>query len=445
MDKIGPFKIYFKSIVEKLANVEVKENNMDNLPKENKEFLEENIKEILNMKEITTCEVCDNTKLTSKLNLGLHPMCDDLIKIGDHRVCKEYPIELLHCSICNTVHQKYQIPKQDLFPSDYHYRARFTGDVLNGMKQLVEDIETEFGSVEGKHVLDIGCNDGSLLDFFKAKGAFTYGIEPTDAAKDAKEKGHMITNAYFDEEVAKDYIKPDIITFTNVFAHIEDLNGLLDNLKLLMKEDTLLVIENHYLGAVLDKNQFDTFYHEHPRTYSLNSFAHIASKLGREVISVDFPSRYNGNIRVVIGDQDKMEKNTLSNIITCLSEEAYFSEELSVMNLSIQRWKINKLAEILRAYKKYGKLEAKAFPGRAAIPIKLLGLDENIIKCVYEKPGSLKIGYKVPGTNIPILSDDEIGDLSEKKCILNLAWHISSEIETYLRSKGFKGEIINII
>src|SRR5205814_1542893 len=128
---------------------------------------------------------------------------------------------------------------------------------------------------------------------------------PTDAYLDAKAKGHQMTNAFFDREVAKKHIQPDVVTFTNVFAHIEDLKGLEDAVRILMKEDTLLVIENHYLGAVLEKNQFDTFYHAHPRTYSLKSFYQIAENLGRQILDYEFPSRYGGNIRVVIGDKKR--------------------------------------------------------------------------------------------------------------------------------------------
>ena len=391
------------------------------------------------LRTINKCEVCDNTDLSLELNLGYHPMCDDLIKVEINKQNNEYPIKILYCNKCFTAHQKFQIPKQELFPLDYHYRAKFTKDVLDGMKQLVENIEFKYGSIQGKKVLDIGCNDGSLLDFFKEKGAMTFGVEPTGANFEAAQKGHYIVNAYFDKKVAENHIKPDIITFTNVFAHIEDLEELINNLKLIMNENTLLVIENHYLGAVLEKNQFDTFYHEHPRTYSLNSFYHIAKKLNREVIDYEFPSRYGGNIRVIIG------KGTSVNFKEIFDKELNFSLEFKKMNKDINIWKIEKQKEIQEAINKYGLLEAKAFPGRSAIPIKMLELNENHILKVYEKPGSLKIGYKVPGTNIPIVSDDDMGDLSQKPVLLNLAWHISSEIEKYLRSKGFKGQLINII
>ena len=74
------------------------------------------------LKSILNCEVCGNTSLKPVLNLGKHPMCDDLVPVGDPRVCKEYPIEILYCNVCRTGHQKFQVPKEELFPKSYHYR-----------------------------------------------------------------------------------------------------------------------------------------------------------------------------------------------------------------------------------------------------------------------------------------------------------------------------------
>jgi hypothetical protein len=399
--------------------------------------------------EIKACEVCDGSELISVLDLGSHPMCDDLVPNNDLRVCKEYPIEIMYCKTCNTAHQRYQIPKAELFPLTYHYRSRFTADVLNGMKNLVLRTEEVFGPLKDKTVIDIGCNDGSLLDFFRAQGAITVGVEPTGAYSDAGERGHILLNSFFTEQVAdlllKEYGSPDFICFTNVFAHIEDLKSVIKALNVLSSANTKIIIENHYLGSVLNGNQFDTFYHEHPRTYSFQSFTFIAEALGKEIVNVDFPARYGGNIRIFIGGRDFMGKRNYDNTEVVKLEQE-FAALFKKMKGGIELWKKRKKKQISSYVKMNGKIKAKAFPGRAAILIKLLGLDESLISAVYEKPGSMKIGHLVPGTRIPILSDLELfAEQKVNESVLNLAWHISPEIEAYLRKNGFRGDIINIL
>ena len=155
------------------------------------------------------------------------------------------------------------------------------------MEDLVKDCK-KIKNLNNKNVLDIGCNDGSLLNIFKKYSSNTIGIEPTGAAKDANKKKHFIINDYFNSnsiKILKKFHKIDIITFTNVFAHIDNFKELIANLKKIINRDTLIIIENHYLGSVLKKKQFDTFYHEHPRTYSLNSFLYIANLLDMNVIN----------------------------------------------------------------------------------------------------------------------------------------------------------------
>lgn len=399
------------------------------------------------MDKIINCEVCGNSTLKTVLNLGSHPMCDDLVEVGSMRHCKEYPIEILWCDNCFTAHQKYQIPKEELFPSSYHYRSRFTADVLNGMKNLVNSCEKKFGSLAKKKILDIGCNDGSLLNFFKEKNGITFGIEPTDAYKDAIENGHIAYNEFLSPDVADNFIlkngKPDIITFTNVFAHIENLHDVLKSLKILLSPDTIIIIENHYLGSVLSGNQFDTFYHEHPRTYSYTSFLSIAKSLGCDLLDVEFPSRYGGNIRIFMGDKSK-DINIKIDIDILMKKEKEFVKQFESINENIVVWKRKMKARLSDYIQQHGKLKAKAFPGRAAILIKLLDLDENSISAVYEKPGSMKIGHYLPGTRVPIISDDELL-CSSGEPILNLAWHISDEIKKYLKKKGCNGDVVDIL
>ena len=400
--------------------------------------------------EINRCEVCGNSELNQVLDLGYHPMCDDLVPVGDSRECSEYPINILFCNKCITAHQQFQVPKHELFPATYHYRSRFTADVLHGMQNLVSSCVQHFGALADKKVIDIGCNDGSLLNIFREQGAITIGIEPTDAADDAQSVGHIVYKDYLSEKLAETIVKkhghPDFITFTNVFAHIEDLSSVLNALKILMAKNTILVIENHYLGAVLDRNQFDTFYHEHPRTYSYASFACMALTLNANILSIDFPSRYGGNIRVFIGSLNSQSLVNDDQLNSVKQRESQYIDLFLLMRGKIERWKINKTQQIQELVHKYGALRAKAFPGRAAILIKLLNLDETLIEAVYEKPGSLKIGHYLPGTRIPIRSDNDLFELDNQSLpILNLAWHIPQEIRQYLNIHNYTGEVIDIL
>jgi len=310
-----------------------------------------------------------------------------------------------------------------------------TQDVLKGMTSLIETVQATYGSLNTKSVVDVGCNDGSLLKYFRAAGATVLGIEPTAAAFDAEKSGIEVFNEFFDTNTARKIVAkighPDFVTFTNVFAHIENIDELLQSVAILLGPSTRLVVENHYLGAVLKRFQFDTFYHEHPRTYSLTSFVAIASRLGRHIESAEFPIRYGGNIRVIIGPTGG-NPGAFEGI---LRTETSFPEQFTRLRAVLKTWLASRENLLAAARSSDGRVYAKAFPGRAAILIKLLNLTERDLAAVFEKPGSQKIGHYVPGTRIPILSDEELlGRIPQPRKILNLAWHISGEIHKYLNA-----------
>ena len=154
----------------------------------------------MNYKIIKKCQICFNTNLKQILDLGEQPLCDDLKKKG---IGKKYKTKIIFCNKCLTAYQKYNVNKKILFHKNYHYRAKNTKDVVNGMKELAESALKKIDKSKNIKVLDIGCNDGTLLDIFKKKGCKTYGVEPTDAFKDALKKGHKVYNCFFDYKNAK--------------------------------------------------------------------------------------------------------------------------------------------------------------------------------------------------------------------------------------------------
>lgn len=263
------------------------------------------------LKKVRFCPIC-NKKMKFVFKMGSFPLCDDLIKIGSKKKSKLYPIVILACKRCILICNKYQVNAKILFPKNYHYRSRFTDDVNQSQVHLVKKLTKKFGNLKKKKILDIGCNDGSLLDKFKKSKSITIGIEPTNAA-DESSKSHRIFKNYFNIRVAKRIKKEfgniDFVTFTNVFAHINDFEKLLESLKFLISKRTILVIENHYFGSIIEHSQFDTFYHEHPRTYSLKSFLNISRRLGLNINDVEFTKRYGGNIRVIISSNIKKKKS----------------------------------------------------------------------------------------------------------------------------------------
>ncbi len=390
-----------------------------------------------------SCEICNSKKYLVKiLDLGSLPLVDDLIKVNSKKKNKLYKTQILYCKKCYTAYQKYNVKKKVLFPDKYHYRSSLTNDVIMGMESLVKDTKRFVKTYKNKVVLDVGCNDGTLLSRFKKEKAVTIGIEPTGAAYEAKKKGHNVYKNYIDmktvNRIKEKYEHIDIITFTHVFAHIDNLKYLISCVAKLMSKNTILVIENHYLGSVLDQKQFDTFYHEHPRTYSQRSFLEIAKKIKANLIHCSFPKRYGGNIRVVI---TKSKKNKIK-----IKNENFFFHRFKQLQSSMEKWKKRKKEELLNLSKKHGPLSAKAFPGRASVLIKLLNINEKVISEVYEKPNSKKIGHYLPGTTIPIKSDNKFLQNKNKiKIIINLAWHINKEIKIYLRKMGYKGKIIDIL
>lgn len=384
------------------------------------------------------CEVCNGTNLDLRLSLGSHPLCDDLIGPNSNRVVQRYSQDLALCSSCLTVSQMYPVSKEILFKNDYHYRSRLTQDVLDGMKNLVASTLKLRPPNVGDRVLDIGCNDGSLLSFFKIQGLETFGVDPTSSISESKGAIDHEFMDYFSPELSKNlkinHGTFEYITLTNVFAHIEDFSTLCNSIENLIGPDSVVVIENHYLGSVLKGFQFDTFYHEHARTYSAKSFEVVAEKLNCNIIEVKFPERYGGNIRVTMSRNNELSTHPIST-----PDESWIPSAFGELQNSFNDWKIETSIELVKLAK-LGKVAGKALPGRAVMLISALGVTSEIMPEIFEKPESPKINKFVPGTDILVSSDSGLTN-TEYTDLVVWAWHIIDEVSYYLREIGYKGRI----
>lgn len=386
------------------------------------------------------CEVCNAEYGALTLDLGKHPLCDDLTPIGTNFVIPKYQQLIALCENCLTAHQVVPVEKELLFKPTYHYRAALTQDVLDGMRALVKDLSRVFSNFSTPAtVLDIGCNDGSLLGIFKEEyDCQTIGVDPTGAILESGIDVDYKYNEYFTSKTAASikncHSNINLISFTNVFAHIDDLPQLLANLKTLIGDTTILVIENHYLGSILDRNQFDTFYHEHPRTYSLRSFDFVANSLGMTITDVTFPSRYGGNIRVT------MERGGIpADLSLPRIKETSFVESFASLQATYESWR-SEAQKSLESLTTRGVVHGKSLPGRAVMLINALGVDESMMPIVFEQPKSPKVGNYVPATKIEVLSDNALIS-HEPEILIVWSWHIIEEIVNYLNTLGYRGEI----
>jgi len=274
------------------------------------------------------------------------------------------------------------------------------------------------------------------------------GVEPTNIAKIAREENNIETlQTFFTEEVAKDIVKEyghaKVVTMTNVFAHMTTLGEVMRGLAELLDADGVFITESQYLLDVLESNQFEGIYHEHIRTYSLKALVTLMPYYGLEVFDVQRASRYGGNIRAYIA---RKGVHPIGQRVTDLLKE---EEDKGLFNPETwAKWRAkvdeNRLKFMEFAYraKKEGKsFVANSCPGRGAVLLNYYGLDKNIIPYVAELPNGLKVGKFIPGTHIPVVSN-EILFKEQPEYVVLLAWHYSDYMIKDLRARGLKSKFI---
>jgi len=395
---------------------------------------------------VTNCQVCEHTPLESILFLGYLPPAEDFHPIGERpKEEPNYPAEILYCANCHLVQSGLIINQNIIFPKSYPYTSSTTKMLRDNFTELYKECSAMFELKKDDLIVDIGSNDGNLLSNFKDNHR-VLGVTPEDIGKIAIERGVPTILDYFTREVAekikKEHGEAKIITSTNAFAHIDNINDVVESILGVLKDDGIFITESHYLLSLIQMNQFDTVYHEHLRHYSLHSLKYLLEKHGLEMIHAKQIPSHAGSIRVYAARYGKHPvQDTVATLLkvektTILKKEVLHDFKRKVTLIKLE------LAALIYGIKKQGKLiYGIGAPFRGTTLIHYVGIDESIVNCALEIKGSYKINKYIPGTIIPILEESKLFEDQPEYALL-FSWQITNDLISKLKEKGFKGKFI---
>jgi len=394
------------------------------------------------------CQVCGEDDLQLVVDLGTQPLADKLTKINEAlgEECS-YPLVQVWCKRCSLNQLNYITPSHIMFGDDYSYKTGVTKELVKYQAKMAADLVHSLNITEQDLVCDIGSNDGTLLKGFLQQGVRVIGVEPTDIADLANQDGIPTLRMPFGEDAANSVIarvgKATLATATNVFAHVQQLGDFIRGLDVVLNDDGWFCFENHYLGAILESAQYDTIYHEHLRSLSVSSVVNLFSQYNFSVVQVKRASRYGGNIRVLVrkGAHDPIDGST-EEFLQAEKDLGFFQQETYIrFRESAISTKLDLLQLLLDLRKREQSVVGYSLPARAMTLINHVGIDHDLLPYVVEQKSSLKLNKYVPGTRIPIVSNECL-EANQPDYLLVFAWHLKDEIIAHLRSRGLKGTCI---
>ena len=390
------------------------------------------------------CRICKGTGLSRILALGEHPPVDNFLTEAQIKDEKRYPLDVYFCGECSLVQLLDVVDEEELFHGDYAYFSSASKPLVEHFKSYAEDLKNE-NLKEGDLVVDIGSNDGVLLQFF-ADTCRVLGIEPSsNVAEVAREKGIDTIDGFFTikmaEEIVAKYGKAKVITANNVFAHIDDIDEIVQAVKVLLADDGVFVTESHYLLDLVSKREFDTVYHEHLCYYSVKPLIHFFNRFDMEIADVRRVSTHGGSIRVyarlATGGPVPDGVQTLLTLeekegLHALSGFDSFQKDVDVIR--------EKLVGLVRGFRKEGKMvTAYGAPAKGNTLLNFCEFTSGDIAYVTDTT-PYKNGLLTPGSHIPVVSP-EVLKTETPDYILLLAWNYRDfilEKEKDLRERGTK-------
>lgn len=378
---------------------------------------------------ISDCRICKGV-LKPLLDLGEFYLSDFL---ADNEKAVRDTLVLAECEKCGLV-QLRDTPDLDFMYKDhYWYRSGLNGSMLKDLKDIVENVESRIQLEDEDIVVDIGCNDGSLLGMYTNKNLYRIGFDPApNLRKRAEVNCELFVNDYFSSDLYPTDTKlAKVVTSIAMFYDLPDPNKFIEDVISILDTKGIWVIQLMDLYSMLKINGIDDLNSEHLEYYKLHDLVTVMKKHGLEVFDAEYNKVNGGSLRVYIGFRGM---HAIQNCVhTLLAEEKYDFDNgivsVEKMQSNIETFK-TKIYNFLINYL-VDEVYALAASTKANTMLQVLQLDNKWIKAIGEVNED-KFGLRTSGTNIPIIPEKEVL-AQHPKVIIVLAWHFQETFDRVLK------------
>jgi hypothetical protein len=331
------------------------------------------------------------------------------------------------------------VAEDEMFSDEYAYFSSFSSTFLKHSEEYVEKVVRRFRLDGNSHVVEIASNDGYLLQYFVKKDIPSLGIEPTlSTAVAAKEKGIEVLNEFFGESLALKLVaqnqQADLMIANNVLAHVPDINDFVKGFSVLMNPQGVATFEFPHLVNLVEKNQFDTVYHEHYSYLSLTSVKAIFETNNLSIFDVEELPTHGGSLRVYAQRSDSGEQSVGSNVTDLLIHEEKIGlktvDYYAGFQQKAEKIKLSLLDFLIAAKREGKKVVGYGAAAKGNTMINFAGVGPDLISYVVDKNPAKQNMY-LPGSRIPI---ENLAYLRKNvpDYIIILPWNLSNEIKNEL-------------
>jgi SAM-dependent methyltransferase len=373
------------------------------------------------------CRCCLSNDLLLYLDLGKQPLANSYHK-GEK--LPTAPLEVMLCRNCFH-NQLSVVVDPDAMFKDYLYVSGTTQTFRDHTRELAKDAVKRF-KTKNLSVMDIACNDGTQLEFFRDLGCDAYGVDPAKNLRSITRKKKIpVVVDYWTSKIANKFKnKFDIMTGTNVFAHVDDVDEFLTASKIALKDDGLLILEFPYADNMVKHNEFDTVYHEHLSYFLVNSFKTLANRMGFSIVDVLRTSIHGGSIRFFLKKGEHKESIKVKRLIDDEKNSGLLKEKTYIKYADQVAKNKEQMKKLLDQIKK----EKKKIIGYGASAKGNTMLNYFKINFSYVvDDNDLKQGYLTPGRNILIKNPAVLAEEKEDFYIVILAWNFYNEIASRIK------------